>query len=639
MNTSSSSSMTLTSLVLLKHQIDGGKDYYDYLVPFVEQIYIEEPEDAFTASEIKGIMESDFGLVIPQDVISYILKRMRKRGNLKEVEHKFCIGEKFKGRDLKPEKDKATKEIDEVLTALQKYSKTLGIDELSHDHAMEAIQRFLSKFQIDCIATYVQKTALPSLSSINHLDEGLVGLFIQDAVENNYELFEKFMVLVQGNMLANALISTDTQTPPDTFRKTTFYFDTPNLLRALGYSGEELKRPVDELVKLLKRLNGHIATFEHCVEEATRIVNSAANNIENLDYAQKPLNLVARQSKWTRSDLLTKADRLASDIQDLGFKIKTTPSYNQRFQIDEQKLKELLIEANVNTSETQSEALKFDVTSIRSIYCLRGDSLPNRLEEANAIFVTSNSGFAHASCEYAKVHDSHPRIGAAINNFSLTNLAWLKAPDFASNLINEQTITLAYSALKLSQGELDAFLTKAQEIVKEGKASHDDLTLLRLTPILQNELAIAKVLGKDLQVEETISSVIGKVRAEYSAEADQNKAALHKEREEHRQTQRKLQEYHKKENEEKARKSRICRVFSYLLSGIIFSLFFIVTLLWIAHEFGVDLGKLAFLGSTAALLVVAYFAASIFGYATPVKFKPIYHWFLKHCQKIYSKDI
>ena len=55
MNNPNTSSTTLTSLVLLKQQIEDGKDYYDYLVPFIEQIYIEEPDDAFDAGEIQGL--------------------------------------------------------------------------------------------------------------------------------------------------------------------------------------------------------------------------------------------------------------------------------------------------------------------------------------------------------------------------------------------------------------------------------------------------------------------------------------------------------------------------------------------------------------------------------------------------------
>ena len=117
-----------------------------------------------------------------------------------------------------------------------------------------------------------------------------------------------------------------------------------------------------------------------------------------------------------------------------------------------------MIEANVNVFEGQTNALKADVKSIRSIYCLRRENLPKRLEDSNAILVKSNSSFARASYKYAQIHDKNSGYSPAINNFTLTNIAWLKAPNFASNLIDAQTIALAYSAMRLPQKDLEVVL-------------------------------------------------------------------------------------------------------------------------------------------------------------------------------------
>ena len=339
MNNAHTNSMTLTSLVILKQQIDDGKDYYDYLVPFIEQIYIEEPDHAFDAGEIKAFMDSDFGLIIPQEVLRFILQRMTRKRILKEESNKFSKGNKFKGKDLRTDQNKASSQIGEVIQALQKFARSLGLDNLSSKEAMEAIQRFLAKFQIECISTYIQKTALPPLTKIGHWDEGLVGLFIKDILDNNSHLFEKFMVLVQGNMMANALISTDTSTPPDKFRKMTFYFDTPNLLNALGYSGDEKQTLALEMISLLKRLNGRIAAFEHSVDEAVGVMTAVANNIDDIRYAQKPLNLVARHRGWKKSDLIIKANKLPLDLEHLGFHIKQHQSISNYFKLTKKSLK------------------------------------------------------------------------------------------------------------------------------------------------------------------------------------------------------------------------------------------------------------------------------------------------------------
>ena len=565
MNYTNTGPMTLTSLVLLKQQIDSGKDYYDYLVPFIEQIYIEESDDSFGADEIQGFMESDFGLIIPHEVVNFVLQRMKKKRFLSETNKKFSIGSKFKGQDFNPQKAEATSKINEVITALQKFAVSVERDDLTEKQAMEAIQRFLSRFQIECIATSVQGTALPKLQRVETWDEGLVGLFLEDLLKNNIQLFDSFMVLVQGNMLANALIGSDTRTPPDTFRKTTFYFDTPNLLNALGYSGEEGKKLANELIKLLKRLNGRIAVFEHTIDEAKNIIIAAANNLENHVYAQKPLNLVARKNEWRKSDLLIWAEKISEDCEQLDFTIKPTPTYNERYQIDEQKFKELLEHNNVNNYQGQSTAQSYDINSIRSIYALRRDNIPKRIEDANAILVTNNSSFARASFIYAKYHNKvFFGFGAAISNFTVTNMAWLKAPDFASNLIDAQTIALAYSAMHLPQSELEAFLQKAQSLSQAGAYGHDELQLLRSSPHLQEELIRVKVKGDSLDKEEAVSSVLAKVNAVHSAEADEAKSKLRMEQEARRKDQlelRKLREKVQKEEENRAKRcDRVRRI-------------------------------------------------------------------------------
>ena len=570
MNSINTSSITLTSLVLLKQHIDNGRDYYDYLVPFIEQIYIEAPDDAYDAGEIQVFMESDFGLIIPQEVVSFILFRMKKKGYLSATDNKFSKGPKFKGQDFNPQKVEANSKIKDVITGLQKFARTVGRDDLSKQQAMEAIQRFLSRFQIECIATSVQGTALPKLHQIETWDEGLVGLFLNDLLKNNVQLFDNFMVLVQGNMLANALISSDTRTPPDTFPKTTFYFDTPNVLNALGYSGEEKQKLANELIALLKRLNGRIAVFEHSIEEAKNILVAVANNIENPLYAQKPLNLVARKEKWRKSDLLLKAEKISEDCRQLGFIIKSTPAYDERYQIDEQNLQDILQSNNVNNFEGQSNALEYDIKSIRSIYVLRRNNLPTRLEDANAILITSNYAFARASFSYAQSHNRRAGFSAAVSNFTITNMAWLKAPDFASNLIDAQTIALAYSAMRLPQEDLENFLQTAQSLSQKNTHSNEDLQLLRSSPHLQEELVLAKVKGDNLEEERTVTSILSKVNAVHSAVADEAKSELRMEQEAHQKTQAELRKHREKEQKREEDRAKRCDIARQFGVGVIF---------------------------------------------------------------------
>ena len=77
------------------------------------------------------------------------------------------------------------------------------------------------------------------------------------------ERFDSLMVLVQGHMLANALVCPDLSHAPKTYKEVTFYFDTPVLIQALGLDGDPGKQAFDELKTQLAQLGGTVATFAH----------------------------------------------------------------------------------------------------------------------------------------------------------------------------------------------------------------------------------------------------------------------------------------------------------------------------------------------------------------------------------------
>ncbi|EQD54722.1 hypothetical protein B1A_12087, partial [mine drainage metagenome] len=89
------------------------------------------------------------------------------------------------------------------------------------------------------------------------------------------------MILVQGHMLANALLCPDLQNAPKTYKGVTFYLDTPLLVQRLGLEGEPKKRAAQELIELVKNLGGVVAAFSHSCEELSYVLRSAADHIES----------------------------------------------------------------------------------------------------------------------------------------------------------------------------------------------------------------------------------------------------------------------------------------------------------------------------------------------------------------------
>lgn len=87
------------------------------------------------------------------------------------------------------------------------------------------------------------------------------------------------MVLVQGHMLANALLCPDLRNAPKTYKDVTFYLDTPLLIRRIGLEGEPRKAAVENLISLLHNLGGTVATFLHSRDELKYVLKSVAEHI------------------------------------------------------------------------------------------------------------------------------------------------------------------------------------------------------------------------------------------------------------------------------------------------------------------------------------------------------------------------
>ena len=71
------------------------------------------------------------------------------------------------------------------------------------------------------------------------------------------------MIMLQGHMLANALLCPDLSQAPKTYKNVSFFFDTPILASILGVQGVHRKDAAGALIRLLLHLGATIATFSH----------------------------------------------------------------------------------------------------------------------------------------------------------------------------------------------------------------------------------------------------------------------------------------------------------------------------------------------------------------------------------------
>ena len=505
---------TLTSLALLKVNIDQEKDYLDYLRPFVVQVLFEEQPEIITDQLVTALIRENFGLVIPQRTVQVVLQRLAKQRLINKVEGVFRVAGALPDSDISQRRQEAERHISAVVEDFIQFAKERHGVNLSFDDAITSICAFLAEFDITCLRAYLRGTVIPSLDGSHEIQIVLVSKFIIHLQQGHPERFESFLRVVQGHMLANALLCPDLQHATKTYDGVVFYFDTPLLVRALGLEGVAKQDAVNELARLLRGLGGEVATFGHSREELEGVLKGAASKVDAQD-GRGAIIAEARRRNTTRSDLLLLAGQVDDELDQLGIQVRRTPIYAETFQIDETVFAQTLDD---EVSYFNEKARDYDINSVRSIYELRKGKWSPSVEKSKAILVTSNSAFARAAWQYGREHEASRNVSSVITDFSLANTAWLKAPMGAPSLPKVEILAYSYAALQPSNGFLNKFLSEVDKLEKSETISARDHQLLRSDIRVTDELMDMTMGDEAALTEETITETLERVTAEIRKE-------------------------------------------------------------------------------------------------------------------------
>jgi hypothetical protein len=507
-------SATLTSLAMLKVQIDKGQDYLDYLRPFILQILSQCPPAEITDSSIQSLVLEHFGLDFPVRAVQIVLGRLTKKIPLRREMGVYRLVGTLDDPGILLEKANAERHIRAVVLGLIEFSRETPRTIASEDVAVEYLLAFLSQFDISCLKAYVGGTALPRLEGTNESKIVCVSEYLLKIQATSPERFESFLVLVQGHMLANAILCPDLQNAPKTYERVTFYFDTPLLVRLLGLEGDLRQAATRNLVTLVQNLGGAVAVFSHSRQELEAVVKGAADYIQVQD-GRGAIVMEARKRGTTKSDMLLLAGKIDEILTGAKVSVERTPKYIFDFQIDEKAFEGALED---EVSYRNPRAKEYDINSVRSIYVLRKGLTPTSVERAKAVLVSSNQGFARAAYHYGQQHEETREVSSVITDFSLANVAWLKAPLGAPSLPATETMAFAYAALQPSPVLLRKYLTEIEKLEQNGTISARDHQLLRSSTLAQEELVRLTLGDEDALTQETIMQTLTRVTQEITKE-------------------------------------------------------------------------------------------------------------------------
>ena len=406
------SSTTLTSLAMLKVNIDQGRDYLDYLRPFILQVLCDHKPDPVTNVDVQEHIRNDFGLEIPDRTVQIVLRRLSRQHPLTREHGVYRITGDLPNPGIAAERATANRHIQSVVAGLKEFSKDTARPITSDDDTIRAICGFLAEFNIPCLRAYLRGTAIPTIEKHDNALIVLVSKYVLSLQETEPERFGSFLVVVEGHMIANALLCPDLQEAPKTYKGVTFYFDTPLLIRRLGLEGQANQAAVENLITLLRNLGARVAAFSHSRDEFERVIRGASNWINSPD-GRGSIVMEARKTNITKSDLLMLADAVDDKLSTASIEVLRTPPYVKHFQIDEEAFEGVLED---EVSYHNPRAQEDDINSVRSIYVLRSGNAPRSVEQAKAVLVSSNSGFAKAAFEYGKHYEELRQVSVLVQD-------------------------------------------------------------------------------------------------------------------------------------------------------------------------------------------------------------------------------
>lgn len=511
------SSATLTSLAMLKVNVDQGRDYLDYLRPFILQVICDHKPSPVTDTVVRDHIRNDFGLEIPERAVQMVLKRLSRQHLLTREHGVYHVAGELPNPGIATEKADADRHIRAIIAGLKEFSKDTARSISSDEEAVEAVCAFLAEFNIPCLRAYLRGTAIPSIEKHDNALIVLVSKYVLSLQETDPGRFDSFLVLVKGHMLANALLCPDLQQAPKTYKGVTFYLDSPLLVRRLGLEGKAKQAAVENLIVLLINLGATVATFSHSRDELERVIRGASDFIDSQN-GRGAIVMEARMAGTTKSDLLVVAGQVNEKLADARIEVVQTPRYLKEFQINEEAFEGVLKD---EVSYHNPRAKEDDINSVRSIYVLRSGNAPRNIEHAKAVLVTSNGGFAQAAFEYGKDHEESREVSSVITDFSLANMAWLKAPLGAPTLPMTEVIAFSYAALQPSKGLLDKFLGEIDKLEKQGTITERDHQLLRSSDFALRELMNLTLGEEDALTDHTVTETLSRVTNEIKKEENE----------------------------------------------------------------------------------------------------------------------
>ena len=512
----------LCALALLKTTYDQyGTTYLDYLTPFIGDTIRSMGASEVSRRELHDALENEYGLSVPESVLSTLMRRLVKRGYGRFKDKRFlpnlaALGDEYNFDDRR-------QDISDKLTELCDAFVSFVSDELGQSLSHSEAARLLTKYADDNGLPMIQHAqgGAPLALSLNLNEiEYITSRFIVHAFENESAEMDTLLVLAKGSKLASVLYLPN---PDDTGRhlgRLTAVLDTPTLLSALGHQGERQEAAAKEMLSLARGCQIELAILEDTRSEVKSVLHAVGSKVARHGYGDRSVRGVEAHflsQGLEASDIQLMIGRLDKALAALGVRSIERPEMTVALSVDEARL-ETVIQNGV--SYQRSDSRLHDLYAITATYRLRRGRLANTFEDCRAVFISPNTALAQASRAFFE-EGYGKQWPVVITEDDFTTLLWLRQSLNAPDLPRLRLLADAYAALE--PGSVwTKFLDEIDKLRDQNELSQDDYVFFRYSLDARGALMHETLGDTSRMTSDVVHRIVERARNQYREVIEQD---------------------------------------------------------------------------------------------------------------------
>jgi len=460
----------LTTLAMLKTEVDRGRTFGEMVRPFIVEAIRQRSQADFSSNEIQLDVEKRFGLAIPEHIVKIALSGCVRDELVKKEGGRYFRLQANMNSEFSRPLDEVQREQADFIEMLAAYLSSRFGQDIPPERAETIL---LTAFDTNSIEMVLDSSWSDGFQqALDHSEMVALAEFIRDEMENA-QFIEILQGVIAGLVLQDSLTLSQITFSDRPFRRMRVFLDTTFLLSLLGLEGKPSANLARESVHLLRKAGATLCVFVATVEEIRGILRLYADRLATPEgrstLRQTALTRYVLTQKLTSSEIRQRIARLEQDLRQY-VRIEEFPRSDRRFAIDEKGLSEFLAS---NEDSLDDPRVIHDVDCIAAVMTLRGRSRPSKLEEVNAIFAT-NTRLIITNTQKWFQHSYGREIAPAISVSKLVREAWRRNPSLGMSLPRVEMAAVCNAALRPPRAAWEIFQTHLRRLVNEGTVSSDE---------------------------------------------------------------------------------------------------------------------------------------------------------------------